>query len=73
MARLLSWIVFAALMAVILPASAAVIVCLYVPWVGLRAVYLMVTGRAKPRWFQTQEERARLAGTHSAPTGSLPF
>jgi hypothetical protein len=37
-ARLASWLVFLLLMAVILPASLAVIVCLYLPWVALRAV-----------------------------------
>lgn len=72
-ARLLSCIVFVVLMAVILPASAIVVVGLYLPWIVLRAVYLMATGRAKPRWFQTPEERARLARTETAPTGSLPF
>lgn len=73
MARVLSWIVFALLMAVILPASIAVILGLYLPWVAVRAVYLMAIGRAKPRFLQTDEERARHDAPPPAREGPVPF
>ncbi|MEZ5965201.1 MAG: hypothetical protein R3F56_15315 [Planctomycetota bacterium] len=73
MARVLSWIVFALLMAVILPASFAVVVLLYLPWVCLRALYLMVAGKAKPRFLQSEEERARFDQPPQAREGPVPF
>lgn len=73
MARVLSWIAFTLLMAVILPASLAVIVLLYLPWVGLRALYLMARGQVKPRFLQTAEERAALDQPRTSREGPVPF
>jgi hypothetical protein len=72
-ARILSWLVFVLLMAVILPGSLAVIALLYLPWVCLRAVYLMAIGRAKPKFLQSPEERARLAQPRETRSGPVPF
>jgi len=72
-ARVLSWIVFALLMAVILPASLAVVLALYLPFVCLRAVYLIAAGRAKPRFLQSEEERARSDRPPPAREGPVPF
>lgn len=73
MARVVSQIVFLLLMAVILPASLAVIVCLYLPFVGLKALWMMATGRAKPVFLQSPEERARNEAQRAAASGPLPF
>jgi hypothetical protein len=71
--RFLSWFVFLLLMAVILPGSLAVIVLLYMPYVALRATYLMATGKVKPRFLQSAEERARLDQPRQTRSGPVPF
>ncbi len=73
MARVLSWLVFLALLAVILPGSLAVIVLLYLPFVTLKAIYLMATRKVKPRFLQSAAERARMAQPREARSGPVPF
>jgi hypothetical protein len=72
-ARVLSWLVFLLSMAVILPGSLAVLVLFYFPWVALRAVYLMATGKVKPRFLQTPAERARMDAPRESRSGPVPF
>ena len=72
-ARVLSWFVFVLMMAVILPGSLVVIVLLYAPFVCLRALYLMATGKVKPRFLQSPEERARLDRPRESREGPVPF
>jgi hypothetical protein len=71
--RVASWIAFVALMAVILPASLAGIVFLYAPYVCLRAIYLMATGKVKPRFLQTPAERERMDRPPPTREGPVPF
>jgi hypothetical protein len=73
LARVLSWLLFVLLMAVILPASLLIIVCLYAPFVALRAIYLMATGKVKPRFLQSAEERAHLDRPRETRQGPVPF
>jgi len=72
-ARVLSWIVFVLTMIPVLIGSAAIIVLLYAPWVVLRAIWLMATGKVKPRFLQTAEERAQLDRPRETRSGPVPF
>ena len=46
-ARVLSWIVFVVLMTAIVLGSIVVVLCLYLPWVALKAVLQMLRGKEK--------------------------
>ncbi len=48
-ARLLSWLVFIPLMTVIVAGSIVVVLCLYLPYVGLKAVLQVARGKARVR------------------------
>ena len=73
MARVLSWLVFLLLMAVILPGSFVLVVLFYVPYVAARAVYLMAIGKVKPRFLQAAAERARMDQPRETRSGPVPF
>jgi len=47
--RILSYLIFTALMVCIISGSAVVIVALYLPFVALKAVVLTISGKARPR------------------------
>ena len=73
LARVFSWLIFVSLMAVILPGSLAVIVLLYLPFVSLRAIYLMAIGKVKPRFLQSAAERADMDQPRHTRSGPVPF
>lgn len=44
-ARIASWIVFVVLMTFVIAGSLVVVVCLYLPYVALKAVYMGIRGK----------------------------
>ena len=48
-ARILSWFVFVVLMTCNIAASLVVVVCLYLPWVAIKAVWQTLRGKARVR------------------------
>lgn len=52
--RILSYLIFTILMVGIIAGSAVVVVCLYLPFVALKAVVLTASGKAKPRLTETK-------------------
>jgi hypothetical protein len=51
-ARVLSYLAFFVLMTISIACSAVIVVFLYLPFVVLKALFLSVTGKARPRLAQ---------------------
>jgi hypothetical protein len=76
--RVFCYAIFVLAMAIIIPASLVAIVLLYLPYVALRALYLMARGKVKLRMFWTEAERREQAEAEerqekAAPMGPMPF